>query len=526
MHSGHESGISPSAGWGDSQVALWESSQQRLTDLATLPDKPEETLEATLAALWHLAAGRRLSARAALEHELPPLNPHGRARLARLIECRLAGAPLAYLTQRQSFMGLEMVADRGALIPRSETEILARAVIDLVDGLARDRGPVVVDVCTGGGNLAAVIATRRDDAVVWATDISAAALRVARRSLTRLGLTERVLLRQGDLLDALDEGLQGVVDLVVCNPPYLSDARRSSMPAEIHDHEPDEAFDGGPLGLRIIQRLVHQAPMFLRPGGWLAFEIGTGQGPGVAAWVRRSGRFEALTTVPDPQGEIRALIAMASGTPTGDPPAAAGDRWTRQASLYRRPRLLHAELVEAAPLSPFVASQPQGQLVIREVRPGDEAVLEVLFEHLDTTWFRPHDLGAEGAREVAHHVGKDVYLIGFLGSVPVAYGMLRGWDEGYRIPALGIAVRDGYGDRGLGRQMMHALHQVVRDHGGHRVRLRVAPDNVRARHLYDSMGYRHVGVERGENVLLLDLDTTPDATPEEPDPRTRSDGPG
>jgi ribosomal protein S18 acetylase RimI-like enzyme len=177
-------------------------------------------------------------------------------------------------------------------------------------------------------------------------------------------------------------------------------------------------------------------------------------------------------------------------------------------------------------MSPSVASQADAQLVIREVRPGDEPALEMLFAHLDTTWFRPHDLGSEGAREVAHHAGKDAYLIGFLGSVPVAYGMLRGWDEGYRIPALGIAVRDGYGDRGLGRQMMHALHQVVRDHGGHRVRLRVAPDNVRARHLYDSMGYRHVGVERGEIVLLLDLDTVPDATTGKPDRPTPSGGPG
>jgi ribosomal protein S18 acetylase RimI-like enzyme len=101
----------------------------------------------------------------------------------------------------------------------------------------------------------------------------------------------------------------------------------------------------------------------------------------------------------------------------------------------------------------------------------------------------------------------DVYLIGFLGSVPVAYGMLRGWDEGFRIPSLGIGIRDGYRDQGLGRQMMQALHDIVRERGGRRVRLRVAPGNTRARHLYDSMGYRQVGVERGELVLLLDLDS-------------------
>ena len=153
-------------------------------------------------------------------------------------------------------------------------------------------------------------------------------------------------------------------------------------------------------------------------------------------------------------------------------------------------------------------------LRVRAVRPSDVRALEVLFAGLDTAWFRPHDLGPEGARAVADHVGRDVYLIGFLARTPVAYGMLRGWDEGYRIPALGIAVRDGYRDQGLGRQMMHALHRVVRERGGDRVRLRVASGNARARHLYESMGYRQVGTERGELVLLLELGRTgePNAT--------------
>jgi ribosomal protein S18 acetylase RimI-like enzyme len=135
--------------------------------------------------------------------------------------------------------------------------------------------------------------------------------------------------------------------------------------------------------------------------------------------------------------------------------------------------------------------------------------LRALFAGLDSPWFQPHDLGAEGARTVAAYAGRDVYLIGFIGRVPVAYGMLRGWDEGYRIPALGIAIRDGYRDRGLGRLMMHELHRVVRERGGHRVRLRVAPDNDRARHLYATLGYQQVGMERGELVMLLDLETQP-----------------
>jgi ribosomal-protein-alanine N-acetyltransferase len=150
---------------------------------------------------------------------------------------------------------------------------------------------------------------------------------------------------------------------------------------------------------------------------------------------------------------------------------------------------------------------------LRTVIPGDERALEVLFAGIDTRWFRPHDLDAAGARAITSHRGDDVYLIGFLGSAPVAYGMLRGWDQGYRVPALGVAVRDGYRDRGLGRQMMLALHDVVRERGGHRVRLRVSAGNVGARHLYHSLGYRQVGVERGEFVLVVDLDETARAAP-------------
>lgn len=209
-----------------------------------------------------------------------------------------------------------------------------------------------------------------------------------------------------------------------------------------------------------------------------------------------------------------------------DAPASAGDPWRdrTRVAVSSSPKAAACDLVEAVPVSPCVAPR-EGQLRVRDVGPDDVHALETLFASFDTTWFRPHDLGPDGAREVAHHAGKDVYLIGFLGSVPVAYGMLRGWDEGYRIPALGIAVRDGYGDRGLGRQMMQALHQAVRTRGGHRVRLRVAPENARARHLYASLGYHHVGLERGEIVLLLDLDADADAA-EGLGPPGPSSGPG
>jgi release factor glutamine methyltransferase len=289
----------------------WDEARRRLTEhLVTLEDKPEDTVDATLAALWHLAGGHRLSARAAMHEALAPLDADGQKRFAGYLEARLSGVPLAYLTERQSFLGFEMIVGEGALIPRAETEILGRAAIAIVRDLRADSGSIVIaDVCTGAGNIAAAMALSRSDVVVQATDIASAALDVARRNLAHLGLADRVELRQGDLLDALDEGSRGRIALITCNPPYLSDTRRSTMPVEIAEHEPQEAFDGGPLGLRIIQRLVRQAATLLRPGGWLAFEVGAGQGPGIIDWMGRHGSYVHVRPVTDDRGTIRAVVA-------------------------------------------------------------------------------------------------------------------------------------------------------------------------------------------------------------------------
>jgi ribosomal protein S18 acetylase RimI-like enzyme len=141
---------------------------------------------------------------------------------------------------------------------------------------------------------------------------------------------------------------------------------------------------------------------------------------------------------------------------------------------------------------------------VRPVAPPDEAGLADLFASLDATHFHPHDLGPEGAAAIAGYTGRDVYLV--LGDERlVAYGMLRGWDEGYSVPSLGIAVRQDCYGRGYGRAMMVALHEAARDRGATKIRLRVHPENGRARSLYERLGYVDVGEERGERVMVLDL---------------------
>jgi ribosomal protein S18 acetylase RimI-like enzyme len=141
----------------------------------------------------------------------------------------------------------------------------------------------------------------------------------------------------------------------------------------------------------------------------------------------------------------------------------------------------------------------------RVVSPGDAPALAELFSDIDETFFRPHQFTEQQASEIANHVGRDIYAILLDGERPVAYGMLRGWDEGYETPSLGIAVRSDSQGRGLGRLMMTHLHAEAARHGAKRVRLRVHPDNYRARRLYETLWYEYAGEDRGELVMLVAL---------------------
>jgi [ribosomal protein S18]-alanine N-acetyltransferase len=150
----------------------------------------------------------------------------------------------------------------------------------------------------------------------------------------------------------------------------------------------------------------------------------------------------------------------------------------------------------------------------RVVGPSDESILAELFANIDDTFFRPHPFTPEEARSIANRRGRDVYAVMADGLRPVAYGMLRGWDEGYSVPSLGIAVRTDAQGRGCGRLMMEHLHAEALARGADQVRLRVHPENVRARRLYESMGYVYDGEDRGELVMVLVLGDTTTAASE------------
>jgi len=284
---------------------------QLAQDVQFLPDKPEETPDSALHALWHLAMGEPLSPQLALGRALHTLDANQVRSLEELVRRRVTGTPLSHLTQRQHFMGLEMLAGPQALTPRAETELLARVAIAIGRDLSERRGAItVVDVCTGSGNVALSVANEVPGALVHAADLSEDAVALARRNAEFLNVQERVAFRAGDLLSPFETGqFLGAVDLLTCNPPYISSGKVQRMPDEIARHEPHLAFDGGPLGVTILMRLVQQAPRFLRPGAWLAFEVGLGQGPPMLKRLKSSAAFDEVRPHTDVNNDIRVIAA-------------------------------------------------------------------------------------------------------------------------------------------------------------------------------------------------------------------------
>jgi release factor glutamine methyltransferase len=274
-----------------------------------LPDKPEETPRGTLHALWFAAANDPRSVQRS-EDRLPSLTEEQQAVLDDLIQKRLSGVPLGHLTGRQSFMGIELLAGPEALIPRVETELLAKVGLSKLKSKAAAAPATVIDVCTGSGNIAIALATHEENCRVHASDLSSEAVSLAQRNLERWGLQERVFLKEGDLFAPFeDPAFYESVDLVTCNPPYISSAKVPKMNEETSRHEPRLAFDGGMLGFDIVSRLIANAPRFLKPGSWLCFEIGLGQGDFLAKRLTRTGAYDEIEPVANEQGDIRVLAA-------------------------------------------------------------------------------------------------------------------------------------------------------------------------------------------------------------------------
>jgi release factor glutamine methyltransferase len=237
-----------------------------------------------------------------IAHDGEPLAADAAAIFCDLIERRLAGEPMQYITGETEFYRMPFYVNRSVLIPRPETELLVEKALQLAPLVRRPR---MLDLGTGSGAIAITLAHECPDAVLTATDLSSAALDVAHRNAERLGFADRIRFLQGDLLESV-AGEQ--FDIVVSNPPYVPDSDRATLDVEVRNYEPPQALFAGEDGLEIYRRLIPAAFGALVPGGFLALEIGYGQQEAVHALLAGAG-FTGIDFTEDLQKIPRVVIA-------------------------------------------------------------------------------------------------------------------------------------------------------------------------------------------------------------------------
>jgi release factor glutamine methyltransferase len=221
---------------------------------------------------------------------------------------RCGGVPLQYLTGVQPFMGMGLIVEPGVFVPRPETEVLVEVALE---SLGDATAPVVADVGTGTGAVALAIKRGRPDARVLATDVSEAAVTLARTNAARLGLDVEVV--RGPILGPVPVELEGRLDLLVSNPPYVTAEEYEALPLEVKA-EPYAALVGG---IDVHTRLVELAETWLKPGGWLVLEIGASQGREVAALFER--HLGAVEVLPDLAGRDRVVRGRRQLSPANSP---------------------------------------------------------------------------------------------------------------------------------------------------------------------------------------------------------------
>ena len=233
-----------------------------------------------------------------------PVSPGQRQEFRQLVKQRAARHPLQYLLGNWDFYGRQFQLTPAALIPRQETELLVERCLELLDDAP---GRWATDVGTGSGVIAVTLAAERPRLNVVATDASPEALELAARNAADHGVSERVRFACGDLAEPVRDllpGPQDGLDLLASNPPYVPTDEIERLAAEVRDHEPRIALDGGPDGLAVICRLIPQAAELLRPGGWLVLELGPDQADAVQTACDGTGAFDAASasTVTDAGG--------------------------------------------------------------------------------------------------------------------------------------------------------------------------------------------------------------------------------
>ena len=241
------------------------------------------------------------SAARLLTHGDEPASSQFQTEYESLVRRRAAREPLAYVTGVREFWNLDIEVTPAVLVPRPETEMLIEAALEHFE---RDQALQIADICTGSACVVIGLGREFPRASLVASDISASALAVARRNISRHELESRIQCVRTDLLD----DLPGPFDLIVANPPYVPTGDAAELQPEVRQFEPPRALFGGPDGLQIVTRLIAQAPASLGADGLFIFEFGVGQLDAVERAIARTPSLKLLDVKHDLQDIPRTAV--------------------------------------------------------------------------------------------------------------------------------------------------------------------------------------------------------------------------
>jgi len=276
-------------------VQLRESLASAITRLTT-ENVPSPRLNAELLLMFTLNVDRAYL----FAHPERELTDDEQSRYDSALAERARGVPAQYITGHQEFWGMDLIVSPAVLIPRPETEHLIESVMELAG--EKQKALRMADVGTGSGCIALALAKEFPHAEIHATDISPAALEIARANASRLQLQDRIQFHQADLLD----GLSVSFDVIASNPPYVSDSEEDQVQLEVRKFEPRSAVFAGATGTEVIERLIPQAHAALRPGGILAMEI-SGTIADATVWLLNG--WNEVRLIPDLQSIPRIVVA-------------------------------------------------------------------------------------------------------------------------------------------------------------------------------------------------------------------------
>jgi len=216
---------------------------------------------------------------------------------AALINERCKRRPLQYVMGSANFCGIDLAVDERVLIPRPETEELVALGLNLIKDI---KNPKLLDLCTGSGCIARAVAQSRSDADIIATDLSPKAYMLAGVNCRPC---KNIKVQRGDLFDALKENV--AFDLILSNPPYIPSEVIETLQTEVKDYEPRMALDGGKSGLDIVEKIIEQAPEFLKSGAYILMEIGDDQAEAVLKIANNNPKYSESEIIKDMQGKDR-----------------------------------------------------------------------------------------------------------------------------------------------------------------------------------------------------------------------------